>query len=380
METTNKNGVINWLKETFSHLENTGVDIKNLEGDSHFLPNFCEAKMVINVVVIAEMLAIVISLVMSVPNRFFANYFEAFLQISIFILWIALCCAAALCLARNYLSKQPNTRALVSAYLILLCVTWIVNEAAVWILWFADKIPSSRPEWYAHFHVQNLTISAIINALMLGYFLAKRELKLRTISEAEAKNQALQSRIRPHFVFNTMNIIASLTRSDPKKAETAIEDMSDLFRMMLNEDENIVPIKKELEVAKKYIALEELRLDNRLTLHWDIGKFPRNAVVPILVLQPLLENAITYGIEPSAKGGVINVKCWEEDQAIHISISNTLPKTRGRKSQVLDENSNFTLSNIIQRLNFYYNNKAILKTTSENELFTVMLTLPVRVK
>ena len=374
MEMANKNILADWLRNTAGKLAHddigTGVDT-----DSHFLPNFCHASMVIRVVVIAELLAIVISLVMTVPNLFFTSYFEALLQISIFVQWIGLASALCLCLARKYLRQLPNRRALLVAYLMLLCITWLVNEGAIWVLWATDKIPSPRPIWYPHFQIQNLTVSAIINALMLGYFLAKQELKLRTISEADAKMQALQSRIRPHFVFNSMNIIASLTRSDPGKAEAAIEDMSEIFRMMLNEDENVVPIKREIEVAKKYLALEELRLDSRLKVDWDIGKFPRKAVMPILTLQPLLENAIVQGIEPMPDGGTVNVRLWEDNQKINIRISNPLPPDKPIKQQ---DSRKFALDNIRQRFTSYYGDKASLTTEKTDGQFIISVVLPMR--
>ena len=91
-----------------------------------------------------------------------------------------------------------------------------------------------------------------------------------------------------------MNIIASLIRSDPPKAESALEDIADLFRMMLNQNEMLVPLKNEIDLAQKYLAIEKLRLDNRLTVNWDIGTFPRKAAMPVLTLQPLLENSYNF--------------------------------------------------------------------------------------
>lgn len=343
--------------------------------ESHFLPNFCEGRMVINVVVVAEMLAIVISLVMPVPSIFFSNYFEALLQISLFIQWIALACTGSLCATRRYLVRLPDRTALITAYLILLLVTVLVNELMVWVLYLSGKIQSLRPEWYAHMHFQNLSVSAIINLLMLGYFLTKQELVHRTASEAAARIEALQSRVRPHFVFNAMNIIASLIRSDPKQAEEAIEDMSELFRMMLNNEESMVPVRREIEVAEKYLALEKLRLDNRLDIIWDIGKFPRKAIMPILTLQPLLENAITQGIERLPSGGTVSVALWEEDDRIRIRIANPLPKA-GRKAT--DHDMDATLDNISQRFASHYGDQARLRTETTEGRYIVSVMLPVR--
>jgi two-component system sensor histidine kinase AlgZ len=341
---------------------------------TEFLPNFCTGEVVFNVVVVAEMLAIVINLI--IPRNFLSpTALQDLLLISIFIQWVALAGTAVLCYTRKYLNRLPNLRALGAAYLLLLLTTFVVSECVVWLLWALGRLNSARPAWYADFHIINLTISAIINGLLLRLFLAKHELQSRTLSEARARLQALQSRIRPHFVFNSMNIIASLTRSAPAKAEAAIEDMADLFRMMLSQDEMLVPVKNEIDVAKKYLALEALRLDNRLTVNWDIGKFPRKAVMPVLTLQPLLENAIRHGIEELPAGGIIDVRLWEDNDRIYIRVANPLPKTRPKKAKLTPGQS---LDNMRQRFQSHYGEQATLTSTEENGLFTVTVVLPIR--
>jgi two-component system sensor histidine kinase AlgZ len=341
---------------------------------TEFLPNFCTGEVVFNVVVVAEMLAIVINLV--IPRDFLsASPLQDLLLLSLFIQWIALAGTAVLCYTRKYLNRLPNLRALGMAYLLLLLTTFVVSECAILLLWAFGRLDSPFPEWYGSFHILNLTISAIINGLLLRLFLAKHELQSRTLSEARAKLQALQSRIRPHFVFNSMNIIASLIRSAPEKAEAAIEDMADLFRMMLSQDETLVPVKNEIDVANKYLALEALRLDNRLAVVWDIGKFPRKAVMPVLTLQPLLENAIRYGIEELPAGGTIDVRLWEENDQIHIRVSNPLPKTKSKQAKSTPGQS---LGNIRQRFQSHYGEQAALTSTEEDGRFTVTVVLPTR--
>ena len=341
-----------------------------------FLPNFCHGWMIFNVAVIAEMLAIVITLV---SRQIFATPLQDLMYISILVQWIAITNIAALCYARKYLNRLPNIRALAMAYLLMLCITWFVGEASLWLLWSIGKITSPHPEWHTYFHIQNLSVSAIVTALALRYFLAKHELKQRASSEAKAKLQALQSRIRPHFVFNSLNIIASLTRSDPPKAEEAIEDMADLFRMMLNEDENLVPVKKEIEVARKYINLESLRLDNRLHVDWDIGKFPRKAIMPVLTLQPLLENAIHHGIEPLPEGGVISIRLWEQNDNIHIRVANPVVRVKSSSKVKYPRGSHEqALENIKQRFHSHYGDAASLETFRENDQYIVNVKLPIR--
>lgn len=343
--------------------------------DTEFLPNFCTGWVLFNVVVVAELLAIVITLVM--PRDFLSpSAGQDLLLVSLFVQWVALGGTASLCYCRRWLNRLPNLRALVAAYALLLLVTFAVSEVALWTLWAVKKIPTAHGEWYSDFHLLNLTISAIVNGLLLRYFLAKHELRQRTLSEARAKLQALQSRIRPHFVFNALNIIASLVRSDPGKAEKAIEDMADLFRMMLSEDEQLVPVKNEIDVTKQYLALEALRLDNRLNVEWDIGTFPRKAVMPILTLQPLLENAIRHGIEELPGGGTVGVRLWEEAETIRIRVTNPVPTVR-RKERITTSHVQ-SLDNIRRRFHSHYGDGAILTSVEDNGQFVADVVLPIR--
>ncbi|MEK7303696.1 MAG: histidine kinase [Pseudomonadota bacterium] len=362
------------------------------EAETHFLPNFCGGRAIGGIVLIAELLAIVITLV---TRRISTNLFQDLLLVSLFVQWIALSGAATLCIARRFLDGLPNSRALGFAYLLLLGVVLVVSEAAVWVLWLAGTVSTPRPEWYAYFHIQNFAVAAIIDALALRYFLARHQLRQRTLSEARAKIEVLRSRIRPHFLFNTMNIIASLIRSAPDKAETAVVDMADLFRTMLGVSENLVPVSNEIAIAKKYLDIETLRLDNRLRVDWHVGKFPRKAVMPVLVLQPLLENAIQHGIEPIPTGGVISVQLREENDIIHILVTNPLPRLRSKSpmgtrrgprdmdvasaaSTVTPLPGEHTLDNLRLRLESHYGDAARFEITQEPERFSVAVEIPIR--
>jgi len=362
-----------WSRVTASPRKSGWAKERTPEETAGFLPNFCKGDMLTSIIIIAELLALVITLV---TRRFTLNIFWDLLLISIFVQWIALTSAGTLCALRHRLNQMPRYYALGATYLMLLAITFAISEASVWLLYAANQLESPRPEWYGYFHVQNLSVSLVVNALALRYLLGIHELQQRTVSEERARMQALKSRIRPHFVFNSLNIIASLTRSSPAKAEHAIEDMADLFRMMLSESENLVPVHKEIEIAQKYIALEKLRLDNRLDVNWDSGKFPRKAIVPVLTLQPLLENAIRYGIEPSAEGGVINVQLWEEGEKIHITVTNPLPKKR---KQHLDEGlDGQALNDIRRRLQTHYGDSTTLTNRENDGIFVVEVVLPIR--
>lgn len=366
-----RHSALTWFRSASDFVGLTQAPPSAGDSEDGFLPDFCSAPVVMNVVIIAEMFAFMTTLV---TRRISLNIVEDLLLISLFVQWVALTSVAALCYTRRYLNRLPKARAVGVAYALLLLITLAVGEAAVWALYGLGRISTPRPEWYAYFHIQNFTLSILVNALALRYLLAKHELRQRTLSEARAKMQALQSRIRPHFVFNSLNIIASLTRNEPARAERAIEDMADLFRMMLSEDEQLVPVKKEIDVAKKYLALETLRLDQRLHVDWDVGTFPRKAAMPVLTLQPLLENAVRHGIEALPTGGTIGVRLWEEDGQIRIRVDNPFPA----KAKTRADSPSRSLDNIRQRLKSHYGDAARLEAAGADGRFSVTATIPMR--
>jgi len=341
--------------------------------ESHFLPNFCRGRAFFGIVVIAELLAIVITLI---ARRISENLFQDLLLISLFVQWIALASAATLCAARRFLNTLPNRRALGFAYLLLLAVVLAVSEAAVWVLYFTGAVNSPRPDWYAYFHIQNFTVAAILNALALRYFLARHQLRQRSLSEARARLDAARARLRPHFLFNTMNIITSLIRSAPDKAEAAVVDMADLFRSMISDSESLVPVNHEIAFAQKYLDIEALRFDTRLQVDWAIGKFPRRAVMPVLTLQPLLENAIQHGIEPSPSGGTIGVRLWEDGETLHISVTNPVPRTKSKSAAAAGQER--MLDNLRLRLASHYGEAARLDIQEDRDRFTATVSIPTR--
>lgn len=365
--------VYTWLRSVSRRLD-ADEGAAAVTEEAEFLPNFCSGWIVFNVIVIAEMLAIVITVV--IPRYIISPYLlQNLLLISIFVQWVALSGTAVLCLTRRYLNRLPGLQALAAAYVLLLATTWAITEATLWLLWVSGQTPSPRPEWASHLLIATIIIAAFVYALLLRYFVAKHELMQRTLSEERTRIQAMLSRIRPHFVYSSMNIIASLIRSEPAKAESAIEDIADVFRMMLSQKEMLVPIRNEIELAHKYLALEALRLDNRLVVNWDVGKFARRAVMPVLTLQPLLENAIRHGVEPNPNGGVITVRLWEHENSIYIKIVNPIHRT---KANGKEEAYSMTLADIRLRLRNYYGDAARLDFGREGGEFVVTLILPIR--
>ncbi|MEK6592087.1 MAG: histidine kinase [Pseudomonadota bacterium] len=165
----------------------------------------------------------------------------------------------------------------------------------------------------------------IMTALLLLYF----NLRGRALSPAlaEARLQALQARIRPHFLFNSINAVLSLVRQDPKRAEVALEDMADLFRVLMADNRELTPLAREVELCRQYLNIEQLRLGERLKIEWHIDKMPQDAMVPPLVLQPLLENAVYHGIEPHIEPGVISINIYSTREQLHAVLRNPYQHT-----------------------------------------------------
>jgi two-component system sensor histidine kinase AlgZ len=212
------------------------------------------------------------------------------------------------------------------------------------------------------------TLCAVLGATALHYF----ELRARAFSPAlaSARLQALQSRIRPHFLFNSLNTAAALARIDPARTERLLEDLSDVFRAALREGTTLVPLIDEIVLAKQYAAIEQLRLGSRLQIHWRIGKVPQSARVPSLLLQPLLENAVHHGIEPVAEPGDVQVRIATFGRELRIKVENSYASGTGSKG------SGIALANIRERLNLLYDLEAQMRTGGDGKRFRVYIKLP----
>jgi two-component system sensor histidine kinase AlgZ len=194
-------------------------------------------------------------------------------------------------------------------------------------------------------------------------------------AEALSRIQALQARIRPHFLFNSMNTIAALTRSDPKRAEEAVEDLADLFRATLRDSHSPLRLKEELELTRIYQRIEALRLGERLEVRWDVAALPMRAFVPGLTVQPLLENAIYHGIEPLEHGGTVTVTGRVVDGHVELVVTNPVALPTGAAAEPRTGNR-LALDNIRQRLDLAYGGRGTLTVEQQPELYRVTVRFP----
>jgi two-component system sensor histidine kinase AlgZ len=333
--------------------------------DSLFLPSFCDIRMVFAVVVIAELLAFV--LVLAGHAR---DPWSELGLVSLFLQWVALSSAAVLCLARPLLTRVSNAAAALTSYLLLLLTTAVISELAYRLGSTSQLVTGGD---HAGFLFRNLGIGGILSALVLRYLYVRHQWQQQVQAEAQARVQALQARIRPHFLFNSMNSIAALTRSDAERAELAVQDLADLFRVSLRDASERVTLEQEIDVAQRYLRLESLRLGERLQVEWSIERLPRKRLVPSLILQPLLENAVYHGVEPSPRGGRIAIHGTAEGRRISISIRN--PRAPGN-AEAHRKGSRIALENIRLRLQLAFGNHAGVALREVDDEFETTLYLP----
>lgn len=284
---------------------------------------------------------------------------------SLFVQWVSLVSAGLLCGLRVWLMAQSIRVGVTIAFLLVQMVTLSLGLTAEWVV---DRGPDMIQRIAGQ-----LTISSIITGLFMRYFYVQQRLRLQEQAELRARIQALQSRIRPHFLFNSMNIIASLITIDPDTAESVVEDLSELFRASLNDAGGQVPIGEELDLCKRYLRIEGLRLGDRLQMEWHIDESPDLALIPLLTMQPLLENAIYHGIQPLPEGGTIVIELRYVKDMVHIRIENPMPENGSARES---EGNRMALQNIQSRLAVLYGPRAELVTEGASGRFVTSLHFP----
>lgn len=334
-----------------------------------FLPDFCNIRMLFIVLLLGELLAIVLTLTHATPMQ---DRITDLALYSFFIQWIGLACTATLCLCRNYLNRLSDLWAVSLSYGLTLLISLLTTELAWWIF-YARPVLTDRVVGHDTFFFECMGISAIVSALSLRYFYIQHQWYKNIESETEARVQALQSRIRPHFLFNCMNTIASLTRKDPELAEEATEDLADLFRISLQDIKRLSTVAEEISLCKRYLRIESHRFGDRLRTVWETDELPDLAPLPSLILQPIIENAIYHGIEPLSEGGVIHIRGLSSANELSITIDNPLP-TEGSANH--HQGNQMAQDNIRQRLFAHYGNKGQLLVQIDNHRYLTKIILP----
>lgn len=333
-----------------------------------YLPDFCNSETNLKMILVLELMAIVLSLA-SAPDS--GSLFVYIALMSLYIQWVGLSSAAILCLLRRYQIINKSLNATVISLFVVFVVTALISLSAYQLndvlrfgLFEHDSLMS--------LFLQHEAIALVLYGLALRYFYVHFSSQQMIKTESRARLQALQARIRPHFLFNSLNTIASLTHDDPDRAERAIESLAELFRASLKADTSI-SLQREIELTRDYINLEYMRLDDRLSVNWSIEGDIEDINLPALTLQPLVENAIYHGIEPLAEGGEVNILVKQTDE-LCIQITNPLTPSGHIQHR---EGNQMALGNISERLDLAFQGRAKIEHIAENDLYSVEIRIPI---
>jgi len=319
------------------------------------LPNFRNLGIMLRVLVIVNVAAAAAAIVKS-PDLLSAWW--QFIESSALVEPLLILSLLVLAALSNVLRRIPYW----AAAMVVLAVELVLATA----LYLAGRIllgdePSALERYWA--------LVALTTFALLAYF----HLRERALSPAlsEARLQALQARIRPHFLFNSINAVLSLIRQEPKRAEVALEDMADLFRVLMADNRELTPLVREIELCRQYLGIEQLRLGERLRVDWQIDAFPRDALVPPLVLQPLLENAVYHGIEPRSEPGTISIHVYALRDELHAVLRNPY-----REANDHHAGNRMALANIRERLALHFDAEARLSVKASDDAYEVRIVMP----
>jgi two-component system, LytTR family, sensor histidine kinase AlgZ len=319
------------------------------------LPNFRNLGVMLRVLVIVTALTVVAAMLKSSS---WSSLLQQWIDIAAVVQPIAILSVLLLGAANSWLHKLEYRLAVVLIVLAELAVTLLVLRFGALIL-DTRMADAGRDAFFA----------AATTLTLIGYF----NLRNRALSPAltEARLQALQARIRPHFLFNSINAVLSLIRAEPRRAEAALEDMADLFRVLMADNRDLAPLENEVELCRQYLDLEQLRLGERLQIEWHVDNMPKDALMPPLVLQPLLENAVYHGIEPSIEPGVISVNIYHVRDQVHMVLRNPYRQDGNHHA-----GNKMALDNIRERLSLHFDAEASLQTRVGDSEYEVHITIP----
>lgn len=328
-----------------------------------YVPDLCRVRAVFMLVVTSELLVLVLSIVQAESRWIDWNYFGL---LSLFVQWTVLTSAALICLLRRWLSglTVPRATAVIVAIVLLDVLAFSL---------FADSVLHPRPGVAAWQGVaKKLLLAMLITLMVLRYFYLQSQWQQQREAEMQARLTALQARIHPHFLFNSMNTIASLITINPERAEDAVLDLSELFRASLRNGDRLIPLADELDLCRRYLAIEKLRLEDRLAIDWNIESGLDQQAIPPLTLQPLVENAIYHGIQPRPNGGTVKVEAYRKGPSVYLMVQNPRPAP----DQAGHDGNRMALANIQSRLHALFGEPAVLKHSHQNDIYTVTLRLP----
>jgi two-component system sensor histidine kinase AlgZ len=331
--------------------------------DAAVLPDFCSAASVFTLVVVAELVVLIDALAPDARMQW-----RGFATATAFVVWLALLASLLLCRLSPLLVRWPRALAWPLAWVALVALVALASALVARLDHALDT--ALTPASGLRFVLDNTILTALLGAALLRYFYVLAEWRARLAAVARAQFDALQARIRPHFLYNSMNTVAALVRVDPAAAERTVEDLSELFRAALGAEDKPSTLAAELALADRYLAIEQLRLGERLQVLRELDDLPLEQEMPSLLLQPLVENAVYHGIQPRRAGGTVRIAARRVADGIEIEIDNPLPEgeTVRRNGHGLD--------NVRRRIAYHYGARGGLETRGDDGMFRVIVRLP----
>jgi len=327
-------------------------------------PSFCKWRQLAAVIVITEVAVVMVGIGRGdFPDGRWLGAASLHAQ------WMALFCASGLCVMSGWIARQSARGAWISSWLTVVVLAAVFSYAA----WHAAHVGSMS--WgqvpAGEFVFRNVFAVGLVSVVFFRYLAIRTRWRADLMAQAEARVQALQARIHPHFLFNSLNTIASLIPDEPESAEAATLDLADIFRGSMRRADQLIPLADELQLARRYLDMEQRRLGERLTVDWRVAELPPTAAVLPLILQPLLENAVGHGVQTRPEGGTVSVYGRVEGDRVVITIAN--PVVTGLVSE---GGHGMALRNIRERLALAFGSRAGLQTHRDRDRFLAILSVP----
>ncbi len=346
-----------------------GRTFPGLHSRADWLPEFCSAPVIFSLLALAAATLLIIQIAPSASGE------SSLGRVPVALLFLFIFCflvVTVLCQARKRLIELPSLLAVGATYLIVLTGAALGSAMTYWLDHALDLNATIESGRLAQFIGRNLAVIAIVWGIALRHFYVRGQWQQQVRAHALAQFEALQARIRPHFLFNSMNTIASLVRDRPDDAERAIEDLSELFRVALRAGTTIT-LGDELALVRRYLDIEKLRLGARLEIQEETSDAPLDLSVPALMIQPLVENAILHGVQTLEAGGRVELTIRRDGTAAVIEIRNPTIQAPSRRHR----GSGTALDNIRRRLAHHFGDAARLEIEKGEGYHHVRLTLPI---
>lgn len=340
---------------------------------AQLIPDFCRGRTIFILAFAMEMIAIVFTLASNARGD------EALFRLallSLYLQWVGLCSAAALCWTRRWLGVARPSIVFFLAWSLLVLVSAMISAIAYEVCSVVPVLPNFPDESRWDFILRSAVIDAIVSLLLLRYFWLRQQWRGQVQAEGESRYQALNARIQPHFLFNSLNSIAALIATRPREAETMVVDLSDLFRASMKKHAERVPLSEEIALVKAYLRIEHARMGERMRVDWDVPDELFNWQVPMLAIQPLVENAVHHGISRLRESGTLRIRVREVQRRLVVEVENPVPPEDADKKS----GNRIAVDNIAQRLQLIYGDQAMLEMgrdhTQQGPIFRARLSLP----